>query len=168
MRKTVLLALSFSALAFIYACGGEKSAPKEGAAQPGQGAPAGQQQVIPPVGKPVVEVPDIIKGKWKGVVLVVDDKEKKTRSDEKVGLGDKFKVPGSDLTVVVKEFFPAFVMQGSNITSTSNESTNPAAQVVVSEGGSEIFSGWLFARYPTTHAFTHPRFAITLKEGIPK
>ena len=102
------------------------------------------------------------------VTLVITDKEKKSAKDYFAGMGDKLKVPGSDLTVEVKEYFPSFVMQGSNITSSSNEPNNPAAQVVVSEGGAEIFSGWLFARYPTTHAFAHPRFAITLKEGVKK
>jgi hypothetical protein len=115
-----------------------------------------------------VEVPEAIKGKWKAVVLVVEDKEKKSFKEHTVNIGEKFKVPGSDLTVVVKEFFPSFVMQGSSITSTSNEPTNPAAQVEVSEGGSLVFSGWLFARYPTTHAFSHPKYAITLKEGVAK
>jgi hypothetical protein len=166
MKKYVALALSTLALTVITACGGSEqpAAPTQGgAAQPGT---AGQQ--IAPVGKPVVEVPEIVKGKWKGVILVIEDKEKKTTTEHTVSLGEKFKIPGSDLGVLVKEFFPSFVMQGSSITSTSNESNNPAAQVVVSEGGSEVFNGWLFARYPTTHAFSHPRFAITLKGGVPK
>jgi hypothetical protein len=166
MKKTVVLISSILALSFLFACGGSAPAPKNEAAPAGQ---QGQQQPqVMPVGKPQVEVPEAIKGKWKGVVLVVEDKEKKTFKEHTVNIGEKFKVPGSDLTVVVKEFFPSFVMQGSSITSTSNDPNNPAAQVVVSEGGSEVFSGWLFARYPTTHAFSHPKYAITLKEGVPR
>ena len=163
-KKILVLALSVASLTMLFACGGGKQAP------PQAGAPApgvqGQQPSIPPMGKPVVEVPEAIKGKWKGVTLVIEDKEKKSFKEYFAGLGQRFKVPGSDITVDVKEFFPSFVMQGSNITSSSNDPNNPAAQVVVSEGGSEIFSGWLFARYPTTHAFSHPKFAITLKEGV--
>ena len=162
MKKLAALALSALALSFIAACGGSAPAPSQsGPAQPGA-------QQIGPIGKPVVEVPDIIKGKWKAVVLVVEDKDKHTTKEDTVALGKKFKIPGSDLTIEVKEFFPSFVMQGPNITSTSNEPDNPAALVSVSEGGNQVFNGWLFARYPTTHAFMHPHFAITLKAGVPK
>lgn len=161
MRKPFLTAFVIFSLAFIVACGGEKQPPEK------SGAPKGGQ-TIPPIGKPVIEVPAAVKGKWKSVVLVIEDKEKKTSKEHTVNIGEKFKVPGSDIAVTVKEFFPSFVMQGSNITSTSNEPTNPAAQIVVAEGGSEIFNGWLFAKFPTTHAFSHPKFAITLKEGIAK
>lgn len=161
MRKFLLTAIAILSMAFLFACGGEKQQPEKSAAPQGG-------QAIPPVGKPVVEVPDAVKGKWKGVVLAIEDKEKKTSKEHRVNIGEKFKVPGSDITVMVKEFFPSFVMQGSNITSASNEPNNPAAQVVVAEGGSEIFNGWLFAKYPTTHAFSHPKYAIILKEGIAK
>ena len=163
MKKLAALTLSTLALTFIAACGGSEPAPPPSgnAAQPGA-------QQIAPMGKPVVEVPEIVKGKWKAVVLVVEDKEKHTTKEQTVALGEKYKIPGSDLAIQVKQFFPSFVMQGSSITSTSNEPNNPAAQVSVTEGGSEVFNGWLFARYPTTHAFTHPRFAITLKAGVPR
>jgi hypothetical protein len=163
MKRILFTVISVASLTLLFACGGSKQAPP----QAGAPAPGAQGQPnIPPMGKPVVEVPVAIKGKWKGVTLVIEDKEKKAFKEYFAGLGQRFKVPGSDITVDVKEFFPSFVMQGSNITSSSNEPNNPAAQVVVSEGGSEIFSGWLFARYPTTHAFSHPKFAITLKEGV--
>ncbi len=161
MRKSVLTAIAIFSMTFIFACGGEKQPPEKS-----QAPHAGQ--AIPPIGKPVIDVPAAVKGKWKGVVLVIEDKEKKTSKEHTINIGEKFKVPGSDMTVTVNEFFPSFVMQGSRITSTSNEPGNPAAQVVVAEGGSEIFNGWLFAKFPTTHAFSHPKYAITLKEGIAK
>jgi len=163
MKKAGLLAISILSATVLFACGGSKPSTPEG------GKPAqGQQQVVPPMGKPVVEVPASVKGKWKGVVILVMDKEKKSTTEHKLNLGEKFKLPGSDLSVDVKEYFPSFVMQGSKITSISNDTDNPAAQVVVSDGGTEIFNGWLFANFPTTHAFSHPRYAITLKGGIAK
>ncbi len=159
MKKLIFLTLIvLAAAAILSACGGERKPENK---QP-------QGQTIPPMGKPVVEVPAAVKGKWKAVVLVVENKETKQTKDETIAIGEKYKIPDSDLTVQVTDFFPAFVMQGSTITSTSNETTNPAAQVVVEEGGSEVFRGWLFARFPTTHAFSHPKYAITLKEGLPK
>ncbi|HLB25592.1 MAG TPA: DUF2155 domain-containing protein [Nitrospirota bacterium] len=165
MKRFAMLALSLSASVILFSCGGEKPGPEKGAAAPGAQP---QEQKVMPMGKPVVEVPEAIKGKWKGVVLVVEDKDKKSLKEHTAEIGKQFKIPGSDLSVVVQEFFPSFVMQGTSITSTSNEPNNPAAQVVVSEGGVEVFNGWLFARYPTTHAFSHPKFAITLKQGVPK
>jgi len=161
MRKSLLTVIVIFSMAFLFACGGEKQPPEK------SGTPQARQ-TIPPVGKPVIEVPAAVKGNWKGVVLVIKDKEKKTSKEHEVNIGEKFKVPDSDITVTVKEFFPSFVMQGSSITSASNEPENPAAQIVVAEGGSEIFDGWLFAKFPTTHAFSHPKYAITLKEGIAK
>ncbi len=166
MRKVFFAVLLVSSSALLFACGGGKQAPPQAGAPSQGGQP--QQAQIPPMGKPVVEVPDAVKGKWKGVTLTIVDKEKRSTKDYFAALGHKLKLPGSDITVEVKEFFPSFVMQGSNITSSSNEPNNPAAQVVVSEGGAEIFSGWLFERYPTTHAFAHPKYAITLKEGVKK
>ena len=158
MKRIMLLALSAATATMLFACGGSEQPPAGGA----------QNQQVKPVGKTVVQVPDVIKGKWKAVVIVVEDKEKKENKEYTVGLGEKFTVPGSTMSVEVKDFFPSFVMEGSTITSTSNTTDNPAARVVVSEGGTEIFSGWLFAKYPTTHAFSHPKFSITLKSGISK
>lgn len=162
MKKFLVLAVSVLSLFIVSGCGGNdaKTASKEA---PGKS----QDQVIPPVGKPVIEVPAAVKGKWKAVVLSVEDKDKGKSEDHTIGLGTRFTLPGSDITVEVKEYFPAFVMQGSSITSTSNEPLNPAALVSVTEGGNEIFMGWLFARYPTTHAFSHPKYALTLKDGVP-
>lgn len=163
MKKYAIPLLTAFVLSALFACGGSEQAPGHGAANGGT-PPAGQ--AVPRV-KPVVEVPDAIKGKWKGIMVIVADKDKKSTDETFIRLGEKHKVPASDLTIEVKEFFPSFVMQGASITSASNDPSNPAAQVVVMEGGSEIFTGWLFARFPTTHAFSHPRFAITLKEGVP-
>jgi hypothetical protein len=166
MRKLTVMGLALLALTFVYACGGSDKGQKGENAVPA--APQQAQPKIAPMGKPVIEVPETVKGKWKSVTLVIEDKEKKQFKDLGVKVGETAKIPGSDLSITVKEFFPSFVMRGSNITSASNETNNPAAQVVVQEGGSEIFNGWLFARYPTTHAFSHPKYAITLKEGVAK
>jgi len=158
MKRITLLALSVATASILFACGGSEQPSTQG---------SDQSQQIKPVGKTVVQTPDSVKGKWKAVVIVVQDKEKKDSKEYTVPLGQKFTVPGSTMSVDVMDFFPSFVMEGSTITSTSNTTDNPAARVVVAEGGSEIFTGWLFAKFPTTHAFSHPKFAITLKEGVP-
>ena len=35
------------------------------------------------------------------------------------------------------------------MTSVSNETKNPAAQIVISKDGKEFFKGWLFSLYPS-------------------
>jgi len=147
-------------------CGGEQNA--EPQSVPVQsGALEEAHGTIPPVGPAVVDVPEEIKGKWKAVVLTVEDRSMGTNHDYTVDLGKTLEIPDSDLTVEVNEFFPAFLMQGSNITSASNNPENPAAKIEVKEGGTLVFDGWLFANFPTTHPFPHQRFGIILKEGIP-
>jgi hypothetical protein len=58
-------------------------------------------------------------------------------------------------------------MDGTTLTSQSNEPKNPAAQVRIYENNAEIFKGWLFSLYPTTHALQHPRYGFTLVDFIP-
>jgi hypothetical protein len=58
-------------------------------------------------------------------------------------------------------------MDGTTLTSQSNEPKNPAAQVLIMEGGKEVFKGWLFMLYPTTHAFQHPRYGFTVVGFVP-
>jgi len=58
---------------------------------------------------------------------------------------------------------PAFKMDGGQITSTSaDQTTNPAAKIIVTENGQEVFKGWLFELYPTVHPFNHPKYTLSL------
>jgi hypothetical protein len=152
-------------VATLFACGGEPEAeptPQE-AVSGGSENPHG---TIPPVGETVIELPDAVKGKWSAVVIEIEDRTLGTNVDYTVKLGETLEIPDSDLKVEVLDFFPAFLMQGSNITSASNSPENPAAHIQVYEGGAEVFKGWLFANFPTTHPFPHKRFGIVLKEGV--
>ena len=137
------------------------------------GAP-GAPGVMIPKGETSVSVPGGVKGKWKGVVLVVEDKETKKTAEYKVNLNSELKIPNSNLKVEVGEFLPDFRMNGLEITSVSNEPNNPAVGVKVFEGGKQIFPapgkkwGWLYAKFPTMHPFEHAKYAIGLKEGLKK
>ena len=166
MMKRVFVLMTAAALMLsLSACGKQESgnAPKGGA--PG-GAPD-QKLALPKKGEEAkVNVPPDVKGKWKAVKLRVEDKSKKSVTELMINIGAEAKIPGSDLTVKAVEYLPSFVMQGMNISSASNDPQNPAAQVVITEKGQEVFKGWLFGRYPETHAFTHPKFSVTLVEGV--
>ncbi len=132
-------------------------------ATPAPGAAGQTKLALPQKGQQAtVTIPPDVKGKWKAIKITVEDKKAKSKKDYTIKLGESMEIPGSKLNVKAVEFVPSFVMQGLNITSASNEPTNPAAKVVVTEGGKEVFSGWLFQKFPTTHAFTHPDYAITL------
>ena len=98
--------------------------------------------------------------------MTVMDKTKKTSKDFEAKIGVETPVPGTKLTIKAEDFVPSFVMQGMNVTSASNEPTNPAAKVIITEDGKEIFNSWLFQRFPSTHAFNHPEYAITLTGGV--
>jgi hypothetical protein len=115
----------------------------------------------------VTVVPDVVKGKWKAVVLVVEDKTKKQNKEYTVELGKTLQIPDSNLVVEVLEFLPDMKIENSTFTSVSNEPSNPAVHVIVREEGKEVFKGWLFSLFPTIHPFQHAQIGVTLKEGVP-
>jgi len=118
---------------------------------------------LQPVRMPsVVVVPDSVKGQWKAVKVAVADKNANRQKVYTIGIGSSLKLPDSDLTLTVDNFLPHFVMEGTTLTSQSNQLMNPAAQLRIAEGGREIYKGWLFTLYPTTHAFQHPLYGFTL------
>lgn len=119
-----------------------------------------------PQGEITINVPDTVKGKWRAVTLVVEDKANKSSRDHAVSLGGELAIPDSKLVIKVGDFLPSFAMDGATITSSSNEQNNPAVQVSIKEDGKEIFKGWLFSKFPTIHPFQHDRFGIILKGGV--
>jgi len=118
---------------------------------------------LEPVRTPsVVVVPESVRGQWKAVKIAITDKNARLQKVYTIAIGSQFKLPDSNLTLTVDNFLPHFVMEGTTLTSQSNELMNPAAQLRISEGGKEIYKGWLFTLYPTTHAFQHPQYGFTL------
>ena len=114
-----------------------------------------------------IVVPAEVEGQWKAVRIVVFNKENNREDTYTVDIGYEFKIANSEVNLKVNAFLPSFVMQGKNLTSNSNRLDNPAALISLSEGGKEIFNGWLFSRFPGTHAFQHPRYSFTLVDFIP-
>jgi hypothetical protein len=137
----------------------EKPIPSGVSMQPGVMMPQGETQVV---------VPDFVQGKWGGVKLIIDDKTAGSQSDVDVKFGEEYTIPGSEVKVKVNEFLPDFVMDGLTITSKSEELNNPAVNIAVTEGGNEIFKGWLYSKFPAIHPFQHDKYGITLKEAIQK
>jgi hypothetical protein len=115
----------------------------------------------------MVVVPDSVKGKWKAVKIAVANKESNKETVYTVAIGSEITIPNSGLSLKVENFLPHFMMEGTTLTSQSNEPKNPAVQVRIMEGGKEIFKGWLYSLYPTTHAFQHPKYGFTLVDFLP-
>jgi hypothetical protein len=71
------------------------------------------------------------------------------------------------MIIQVETFLPAFIMEGSTMTSASNELKNPGAKVQITENGAVIFRGWLFSLFPNTQAFMHPKYGFSLVDVVP-
>ena len=128
--------------------------------------PAGHPQTGS--GGRLIRVPEEVKGKWQAVRLRVEEKDSgKPPQTFTVRLGDQLDIPRSRLQLRVGEFLPALQVSGNEVTSASNNPTNPAVMVTVSEGKKETFRGWLFGKFPEMQPFEHPKYRIILVEGVP-
>ena len=192
MRKKVIVgACAFALLLGAGACKKKEEHPVPQTNVPGQQMPAGEpgmppgmpgapgqpgHNIVMPKGKTSVVVPDSVKGKWKAVVLEVEDKATKKVSDYVVNLHSNLTVPNSNLKIEVGDFLPDFRMNGLEMTSISNEPNNPAVGVKIFEGSKEVFPapgkkwGWLYGRpeFRSMHPFEHPKYHVTLKNAVKK
>jgi hypothetical protein len=114
-----------------------------------------------------IVVPSFVAGKWKSVRIAVIDKSSVSQEIYTVPIGGKLSIPDSTMVVTVESFLPAFIMEGSTMTSASNDLKNPGAKVQITENGALIFKGWLFLLFPNTHAFMHPKYGFTLVDVVP-
>ena len=165
MKRNILLCLYVVMLSALFAACTEKK--EDVASQSPHAAGNMLQDQQPLVSAPArVEVSDEILSAWKAIKVEVIDLVSAKATTYIVNIGGEQEIGDSGIKIKALNFLPAFQMNVPIITSRSNELENPAAQIEVYEGGNQIFKGWLFTLYPTTHAFTHPKYSITLLEGI--
>ncbi|MBK8794426.1 MAG: DUF2155 domain-containing protein [Holophaga sp.] len=145
------------------------NAPKDATHQAAMGAGmgAGMGMAKPEKKESQVMVPGELKGKWKSIRIAVVDHGTKKETMVVVPAGADFQIPGTGLTIRAENMLPDFTMGGGVITSKSEKMENPAVQVRISEGGQERFRGWMFVKFPDTHAFDHPKYGLKLIEFIP-
>jgi hypothetical protein len=178
----VALAVPLAAVALYFAVfepgeppGAAAPTPQASAALPPNHPPVagteGQGERHPQMGSGpgrTVRVPESVKGKWQAVRLQVEQKDGKGRpAIYTVKLGGSLDIPDTGLRVQVAEFLPALQVKDNEVTSSSNDPSNPAALIKVSEGEREAFRGWLFSKFPEMQPFEHPKVKITLLEGVP-
>jgi len=114
-----------------------------------------------------IMVPDEIAAKWKAVVLEVTDKDTSEKTEYTMNIGETAPLGSTGITVFVEAFLPSFQMAGEVFTSSSPDLNNPAVKVRMTDGsGAELYNRWLFALYPATHPFDHPRYAVVLKDYV--
>lgn len=163
MKRNILLCIFAVMLSTLFPACSEK---KDVAENPHEGVDLSREKP-PVVAAPSrVEVSDEILSSWKAIRVEVVDLMSAEATRHIVDIGSEEEIGDSGLKVKALNFLPAFQMNVPIITSRSNALENPAAQIEVYEGGVQVFKGWLFTLYPTTHAFTHPKYSITLVEGI--
>ncbi len=136
--------------------------------QPQGDATAGdstQGQVAVPT---TLVVPDAVQKAYSGVVLLWRDSSNGKEGKLEVPLGGSAALGDSGLIVFADTYLPAFTMNADVITSSGSGEENPAARIHITEGGKEIFGGWIFQRFPDAHPFTHPRFSLHLEGGVHK
>jgi len=155
LRGGILTGLLLSVLLILFGC--ERDKP-EAALPP----PSTVEQP-----RPRMVVPEDVKGHWKSVSIAVQDKLHNREDVYKIEIGASQPLPQSNISLEVKTFLPHFIMDGTVMTSVSNEAKNPAVQVIVREDDKPVFQGWLFSLYPGTHAFQHPRYSFTLVDFTP-
>ncbi len=130
---------------------------------------------MPPVGMPdmpkvdrKIVVPKEVAAKWKAVKLVIEDRGANSSKEHTINVGGELTVPNTQVKVKVLHFLPDFRMGDQEITSASDKPNNPAAQVSVTEGGQQIWKGWLYSMHPGIHPFQHDRISLSLTGGVAK
>ena len=130
-----------------------------------------EEEVMEEVPMPTVPsqvmVPEEIAAMWKAVVIEVTDKDTNEQTDVSVNIGETIPMADTGLTVFVEAFLPSFTMAGDVFTSSSPDLNNPAARIKIADAqGAELFYGWVFALYPATHPFEHPKYGVILKDYV--
>jgi hypothetical protein len=114
-----------------------------------------------------IVTPPAVADRWKAVRIAVIDKSNVSQKIYTIPIGGKLAIPSSTLVIEVETFLPSFTMEGSVMTSSSNELKNPGVKVRITENRLVIFKGWLFSMFPKTHAFMHPKYGFTLVDVVP-
>ena len=112
-------------------------------------------------GKPKeIVVKDEVRKKWSTVSLLFVENGKETPITVKIG--EKIKIPNTNLTIAVESFLPDYTISGNNIATRSNEPNNPAVLVELLDGNKSLAKGWVFERLPDFNSYRHEKYQIVL------
>jgi hypothetical protein len=169
VKKIVVLAVVLIFTVSFGACKKKEPKPQLPPGHPAMegGMPAAGMPNMPKVERKVV-VSKEVAAKWQAVNLAIENKAAKTTKNYTVNIGSELAIPDTKLTVKVLAFLPDFKMSDKEFYSVSDKPNQPAAQVVVTENGKEIWTNWLFSRMPSVHPFQHEQIGILLVGGASK
>lgn len=89
---------------------------------------------------------------WRKPMLEIWAKQENTGNSigkVRLRLGERAEFSGSGLQITALQFEPDFVVvENGVITSRSNQPNNPAVKIECRQGETQIFSGWIFAKFP--------------------
>jgi len=169
MKRIVTAVLVAGMLVSFGGCKKKEEKPQLPAGHPSTqgGMPQAGMPDMPKVDRAVV-VPKDVAAKWKSVKIAIEDKATKSSKEYTIAVGAEQAVPNTAVKVKVLAFLPDFRMGEKDITSASDKPNNPAAQVSVTDGGKEVWKGWLYSMHPGVHPFQHEKVGLTLIGGVSK
>ncbi len=169
LRKMVAIVVVLVLAVSFGACKKKEEKPQLPPGHPAMegGMPPAGMPNVPKVERTVVVAKEVT-AKWKAVKLSIENKAAKTTKEYTVNVGSELTIPNTTMTVKVLAFLPDFKMSDKEFYSASDKPNQPAAQVVVTENGKEIWSNWLFSLQPSIHPFQHQNVGIVLLGGVPK
>ena len=169
MKRIVAAVLVAGMLVSFAGCKKKEEKPQLPAGHPSTegGMPPAGMPDMPKVDRTVV-VPKEVAAKWKSVKITIEDKAAKGSKEYTIAVGAEQSIPNTTIKVKVLAFLPDFRMGEKEITSASDKPNNPAAQVSVTDGGKEVWKGWLYSMHPGVHPFQHEKIGLTLIGGVSK
>ena len=169
MKRIVAAVLVAGMLVSFAACKKKEEKPQLPTGHPSTegGMPPAGMPDMPKVDRTVV-VPKEVAAKWKSVKITIEDKATKSSKEYTIAVGAEQAVPNTTIKVKVLAFLPDFRMGEKDITSASDKPNNPAAQVSVTDGGKEVWKGWLYSMHPGVHPFQHEKIGLILNGGVSK
>ena len=169
MKRIVAAVLVAGMLVSFAGCKKKEEKPQLPAGHPSTegGMPPAGMPDMPKVDRTVV-VPKEVAAKWKSVKITIEDKAAKSSKEYTIAVGAEQSIPNTTIKVKVLAFLPDFRMGEKEITSASDKPNNPAAQVSVTDGGKEVWKGWLYSMHPGVHPFQHEKIGLTLIGGVSK
>jgi cytochrome c biogenesis protein len=83
-------------------------------------------------------------------------------------VGEKAKLPNTAMEIIVRRFVPDFMIDDKNeVVTRSLDANNPAALIEGWEAGQQVFSGWIFAKFPDfakIHSSKETNLSFELKD----
>lgn len=156
VRSARFLVLSL-ATTLLLACGEQAEVVELGPVE----KPAGHAPTITKAEGPrQVVVPEALRGKYSRATLAIQLPGMTTAVNIELPLNGEPQATDYG-TLLVRDYLPAFMINGNTITSDGLEERNPALWVEWQRDGQTVFAGWLFRNYPTLNPMALPEHQLT-------